>query len=201
MPPPAALEPDGDLTYRIAASDKITVSVANLPELEQREILVDSGGRVSIPLVGAVQVGGLTRSEAQELIEARLRQAYVRAPQVSINLIESSGQVVTVDGEVTQPGLYPVIGQLSLIKAVALAKGTAKYARLEDVVVFRTVGGRKMAALYNLGAIRRGAYEDPAIYPNDVVVVGQSRARQLFDTLLQVAPLLSTPLVVFLQSN
>jgi polysaccharide export outer membrane protein len=58
-----------------------------------------------------------------------------------------------------------------------------------------------MAALYNLKAIRRGQYNDPEVFANDVVVVGDSAARRLFKDFLQVAPLLSTPIIVLLQGN
>jgi len=58
-----------------------------------------------------------------------------------------------------------------------------------------------MAGLYNLGAIRRGVYPDPAIYANDVVVVGDSPSRRLFKNLISLAPILSAPLIVLLQNN
>jgi polysaccharide export outer membrane protein len=56
-----------------------------------------------------------------------------------------------------------------------------------------------MAGLYNIDAIRRGAYADPAIYANDVVVVGDSPARRRFRDLVGVAPLLAAPLIALLQ--
>ena len=82
------------------------------------------------------------------------------------------------------------------MRAIANAKGAAEYARLDDVVVFRSVNGKKMAALYNLTAIRKGLYPDPRIYANDIVVVGDSKARRMFQQFIQMFPLLSTPLVV-----
>jgi polysaccharide export outer membrane protein len=63
------------------------------------------------------------------------------------------------------------------------------------------VNGQQLAALYNLQAIRRGVYDDPEVYANDVVVVGDSAARRLFRDALQVVPLLSTPLIIALQRN
>ncbi len=59
----------------------------------------------------------------------------------------------------------------------------------------RTVDGRKMAGLYNIDAIRRGAYDDPAIYANDVVFVGDSPQRRRFRYLVSLAPLLAAPLI------
>ncbi len=59
---------------------------------------------------------------------------------------------------------------------MAKAKGANEFARLNDVVVFRTVDGKLLAALYELDQIRRGLYADPRIYPADLVVVGETTA-------------------------
>ena len=118
-----------------------------------------------------------------------------------MNLKETVSQVITVDGQVKEPGLYPVIGRMTLMRAIATAKGADEFAKLNDVVVFRTVSGQKMAALYNLKAIRRGFYDDPEVYANDVVVVGDSQARRLFKDALQIVPLLTTPLILLLRNN
>ena len=67
--------------------------------------------------------------------------------------------------------------------------------------MFRTVNGQNMAALYNLDAIRRGYYEDPEIFANDVVVVGNNPARRIFRDVLTAAPLLTTPIIALLQNN
>ena len=56
-----------------------------------------------------------------------------------------------------------------------------------------------MAGLYDLGAIRRGVYDDPLVYANDVVVVGDSPSRRLFKNVLSVAPLLVAPAVALIQ--
>ena len=88
---------------------------------------------------------------------------------------------------------------MTLMRAVARAQGISDLAKLDDVVVFRTVDGRKLAALYNLGMIRRAAYADPAIYAGDVVVVGRSEARRLFKDVLAAGGLVTTPLIVALQ--
>jgi polysaccharide export outer membrane protein len=88
---------------------------------------------------------------------------------------------------------------MTLLRAVATARGVTENASLREVVVFRTVEGQKMAAIYNLDALRRGTYADPELYANDVVVVGDSVARRRFASILQVAPLLTTPLILLLQ--
>lgn len=182
----------------IGPLDTIEVDVFNVADLS-REMQVDAGGRIAMPLVGTVDVRGKTAQEVAATIEAALRGRYVRNPEVTINIKSSVSQVVTIDGQVIEPGLYPVTNQMTLLRAVASAKGLSEFARLDDVVILRTVEGRKMAGLYNIQAIRRGAYEDPAIYANDVIVVGDSPQRRRFRDFVSLSPLLAAPLIAFLQ--
>ena len=182
-------------TSLIGPYDKLSVKVFGLEELSQEEVQADASGRISVPLAGSVQAGGRTTDQVAEEIAEKLRENHVRNPRVAVNLRDAIAQVITVGGEVKEPGVYPVTSQLTLLGAVSRAKGTTEFAKLDDVVVFRTVGGQRMAALYNIAAIRRGVYEDPRMYPNDVVMVGDSPGRRLFRDILQTAPSLLTPLI------
>jgi len=200
LPPPTRADfTNTSRTYYIGAYDRLEIDVFGVPEL-RRELQVDASGKVSFPLAGNIDAAGLTPAELATTIEERLRGRYVREPQVTVNLREIVSQLVTVDGEVENPGAYPVVGRMTLERAVARAGGTTDMARLRDVVVFRTVEGQRYAALYNLQAIRRGNYPDPEVYANDVVIVGDSPARRLFRDILQTAPLLTSPLIVLLRS-
>jgi polysaccharide biosynthesis/export protein len=197
LPPPDRSDlTQQDRPYLIGAFDKLTIDVFGIEELSKKEVQTDASGRISFPLAGIIEAAGKTPAEIERIIEERLRGRFVRQPQVTVNLKETVSQVVTVDGQVREPGLYPVIGKMTLMRAVATAKGTAEFAKLNDVVVFRTVSGQKMAALYNLKAIRRGYYDDPEIFANDVVVVGDSNARRIFKDALTVLPLITTPLIL-----
>jgi polysaccharide export outer membrane protein len=88
------------------------------------------------------------------------------------------------------------MGEMTLLRTIAVAKGTTDLAQTESVLIFREVAGQRYAGAYNLKAIRQGNYPDPEVFPNDVVVVGDSTTRKLFRDL---APLITTPLVVLLQ--
>lgn len=202
LPPPERTDlVEQNRPYLIGPFDKLIIDVFGIDDLSKKEVQTDAGGRISFPLAGIVEAAGKTPAEVEEELEGRLRGRFVRDPQVTVNLKETVSQVITVDGQVKEPGLYPVIGRMTLMRAVATAKGSAEFAKLDDVVIFRTVGGQKMAALYNLRAIRRGYYDDPEVFANDVVVVGDSAGRRLFKDALQVAPLLITPLILLLQNN
>ncbi len=182
----------------IGPLDTIQVDVFNVPDLS-REMQVDASGRISMPLAGTIEARGKTAEELASAVKAALRARYVRSPEVTVNIKSSVSQVVTVDGQVVEPGLYPVTNQMTLLRVIASAKGLAEFARQDDVVILRTVEGRKMAGLYNIEAIRRGAYDDPLIYANDVVVVGDSPQRRLFRDFVSLAPLLAGPLIAVLQ--
>jgi len=182
----------------IGPLDTIQVDVFNVPDLS-REMQVDASGRIAMPLVGTVDARGKTAQEVAQSIETALRGRYVRNPEVTINIKSSVSQVVTIDGQVVEPGLYPVTNQMTLLRAIASAKGLSEFARQDEVVILRTVDGRRMAGLYNIDAIRRGAYDDPAIYANDVVVVGDSPQRRMFRDFVSLAPLLAAPLIAVLQ--
>lgn len=182
----------------IGPLDTIQVDVFNVPELS-REMQVDASGRISMPLLGTVDARGKTADELARSIEAALRGRYVRNPQVTVNIKNSVSQVVTVDGQVVEPGLYAVTNQMTLMRAIASAKGLSEYARANDVVILRTVDGRHMAGLYNIGAIRRGLYEDPPVYASDVIVVGDSPQRRLFRDIVSLSPLIAAPIIALLK--
>ena len=189
----------GDLTAAdrpslIGPLDTILVDVFNVPELS-REIQVDASGRIAMPLAGTLDARGRTAEELAGTIRTALRERYIRDPQVTVNLKSSVSQVVTIDGQVAEPGLYPVTNQMTLMRAIASAKGLSEFARQDDVVILRTVNNQRMAGLYNIGAIRRGAYDDPMIYANDIIQVGDSPARRRFRDIVSLAPLISAPII------
>ena len=196
LPPPTLARADG--AFVLGPLDKIKVRVAGIEELNQ-EFQIDASGSITFPYAGRIQAGGKTPAELAEAITEGLRRGHVRDPQVSVNLDETVSRTITVDGEVTQPGQYPVAARMTLMRAVAQARGLTEFARARHVVVFRTVGGQDMAALYDLAAIRQGLYSDPLVYPDDVVVVGSSQARRLFRDLLASSGLLIAPIVALLQ--
>lgn len=201
LPAPTRLDlADGSREHLVGPFDKISVEVYGIPELS-RTVQVDANGAIALPLAGQIDALGRSPGELSEMVAERLRGGHVRDPRVTVGIVETVSQVVTVDGEVEAPGLYPVGGNMTLMRAIARAGGTGEFAEAKHVVVFRKVDGRSMAALYDLRAIRLAAYEDPDVYPNDVIVVGESQARRIFPQLIQGASLLVTPLVALLDSN
>lgn len=184
-------------SYVIGPLDRVTIDVYGVPDVS-RTVQVDASGTVALPLVGEVLAAGRTPSELASEIADRLRNRYVRDPQVTVNA-DTVNQMITVDGQVKQPGLYPVTGRMTLQRAVATARGLTEYANTNYVVVFRQVNNQEMAALYDLRAIRQGIYSDPEVFANDLVLVGEARGLRMFETLLQGAAVLVAPIVTLVR--
>lgn len=190
LPPadPMVTPPASD-AYRLGPADRLQVSVYGIEEL-QAAGMVDTGGFFPMPLVGPIQATGLTTVEFSDAIEARLRERYVRDPQVTVSLVEALSQRVTLDGAVRTPGRYPIMGPTTLTEALSLGQGTSEYARTSQVLIFRTVEGRRYAGVFSLRDIRRGQSVDPRVYGGDVVVVGTDNVRLALRDLAQASPLL-----------
>jgi polysaccharide export outer membrane protein len=188
----------GTRPYLVGPLDRLTVDVFNVTGLTDREIQVDAAGKMSFPLAGVLDVAGRTPGEVEALIAERLRATYIKNPQVTVNVKEAVSQIVTVEGQVRKPGLYPVVGRMTLLQVMAVAEGPGDFANLENVIIYRTVRGQRFAAVHDVDNIRQGAYPDPEIYPNDLVMVGDDEAKRLTKDLLTTFSLLSGPLVISL---
>lgn len=176
--------------YKIHPMDKLTVKVFKAPDISG-DYDVDLTGKISMPLIGEVDAINLTTAELDQRLTEKLGEKYLEHPDVAVAIKQSTSQVVTVDGSVRESGSYPVAGPLSLIQAVALAKGTSEDANPRRVAVFRTIGGQRQAAAFDLTAIRRGEARDPQIYPGDIIVVDGSSIKAAQKQILQSIPLLS----------
>lgn len=177
--------------YQIGPADKLSVTVFQVEDLSFEEIFVDASGRLQLPLLGSVQAAGLTPAELSTELERRLGERYLRNPRVSVSVSEAASQKITVDGAVMKPGVYEMRGRTSLLQAVAMAEGGTRIADLKKVAVFRTVEGRRMIAVFDLVAIRRGEMPDPVVLGDDIVVVDTSRLNARYRDIIEILPGLS----------
>lgn len=176
--------------YKIAPMDKLGIKVFKSEDLSG-DYDVDLAGNISMPLIGQVKAANLTTAELDDVLTQKLGAKYLEHPDVSVAIKASTAHVVTVDGAVTEGGAFPVGGPITLIQAVAMAKGTTEAANARRVAVFRTIGGQRQAAAFDLTAIRRGQAPDPQIYPGDIVVVDGSSLKATQKQILQTIPLLA----------
>lgn len=198
LPAPSRMDLTGSVRpVLVGPYDKLSITIDTSGISEPvREVEVDETGKVYVPGAGVVTVSGKSPSEVAMLLQNELRANYVRDPHVAVVLKESVSQVLTVEGEVKNPGQFPILGETTLLQAMANAKGVTEFASTDDVLVYRTVEGKRLAALYDLKKIRQGIVPDPQLYPKDIIVVGDSPTRRLLRDLASTLPLLSTPILV-----
>src|SRR5690348_16977679 len=129
--------------YTLDAGDKLRVVVFGQDGLTN-SYSVDAGGNITMPLIGPVTARGLTTSELSAAIGARLRQGFIREPHVAVEI--ETYRPFFILGEVTYPGQYPFVANMTVETAVAIAGGFTPRAYHTDVVLSRTVGGQTVRA-------------------------------------------------------
>jgi polysaccharide biosynthesis/export protein len=187
---PAAMSNVAAEDYRIGPLDALDISVLQEPDLTTKAAPVDASGNVNLTLVGDIRASGKTAGELAKEIAALYSRHYLKNPQVSVVVAKPVAQKVTVQGQVIQPGIYPIEGPTTLLGALSLAKGETELAALNDVVVFRNVNGRRSGAVFDVRQIRSGQAADPQIRSNDMVIVGMSGSRQTWRNLMTAVPVL-----------
>jgi len=174
--------------YRLSPTDVIEIQVYNVPTLTQT-VQVDSGGFANLNLIGAVPAAGKTPMELASDLKSRYGKDLLRDPQIAVVVKQAHVDTYTVDGSVQSPGVFPVGGQTSLIKAIAMAKGLDQLANPKEIVVFRNINNQRVAGVFDLNEIRKGVQPDPPIYPNDTIVVASSGTRRTLRDIIGVTPL------------
>ena len=166
--------------YLLDCKDIVSIAVFDVPELSMK-VKVSDEGLLSYPLVGNIIVKGLTTGEVEKVLEERLKDGYVKSPEVTVMLdfalMEGSEEKeVFVIGEVNKTGAIPMIGRhLSLLGAVAKAGGFTKSAAPQRTRIVRVIGGEEKTIMVNLNDVRKGGQSSNVILqPGDVIIVPES---------------------------
>jgi len=174
--------------YRIGLYDVLDINVFEIDDLH-RQVQVDGNGNIVLPLIGDVQAQGRTPAELADDLRVKLNARYVNNAKVEVQVRQSQSEHVTVDGAVNEAGVFPLKGRVTLLQAVAMAKGPmGADANVHKVSIFRTVDGRWTRTQYDLAKIRNGKVDDPLIEPRDVVVVAGSKKQDILRTLGTILP-------------
>lgn len=174
-------------TYQLRPNDTINVVVFREPDLTLNTVPISGTGEISMPLLGPMRVAGLTASQLEAQLEERLN-AYLRFPDVTINIVQYGSHLVTVEGYVTSPGIYNFSPGTKLSGAIALANGPQRIADQDEVAVFRQTEDGIAIAKFDYVAIQSGTMIDPVLEPGDRVVVGLSNLSQYWQDALMALP-------------
>ena len=151
-----------DADYRLGNGDKVRITVFNQRELTD-VYQVDGLGRIAFPLVGQLEVGGLTPKQLEQKLAKVLSPDYVRNPHISVVVL--TYRPFYILGEVTKPGSYPYVSGMTMINAVALAGGFTYRADEDSFDLMRPNGAGKKA--------KSSAKPETPVQPGDVITVNE----------------------------
>jgi polysaccharide export outer membrane protein len=130
-----------DGRYTLDSGDRLRIVVFGQEGLTNA-YLVDAGGSIDMPLIGSVMARGATTDQLADRISAKLRDGYIRDPHVAVEI--ESYRPFFILGEVTAPGQYPYVANMTVETAVAIAGGFTPRALRKNVVLNRSYNGRAM---------------------------------------------------------
>lgn len=149
-------------SYRFSADDTISITVFGEPDLSLKKIRIATNGTVSVPLIGQVQVRGLTGAELEEKLTQLFADGYLKKPAITVSIVEY--RQFYINGEVKKPGGYSFRDGLTVERAVALAGGFSERASKSKI----TIAHEK-----NTDKTTRVKLTTP-IQPGDVITVEES---------------------------
>jgi len=120
--------------YVLGPEDEISITVWDHPDLTRKE-RINLEGKISFPLIGELQVTGLSQLQLEKKLKEMLAEGYIVDPQVSIQVTEYRSQKIFVIGEVNSPGAYPLTRRTLLVEAIAMAGGVKPEADNEVMIV------------------------------------------------------------------
>jgi polysaccharide biosynthesis/export protein len=122
--------------YLVSVGDMLNIRVLGHEDMSTH-VRVRSDGRVAVPIIGEIAAAGKRPSALRSEIEGRLKD-YLVMPSVTLNIDESLPLRITILGEVTRPGVFPVEPNTSLAQALALGGGVTEYATRDRIFLVRT---------------------------------------------------------------
>jgi polysaccharide export outer membrane protein len=160
-----------DPGYKIGAQDVLRIDVWKEAEIS-RSVPVRPDGKISLPLLNDVQAAGLTAMELSIVITEGLKK-FINAPQVTVTITEINSRRVYVTGEVTRPGAFPLLPDMTVLQALTSAGGFTQFARTKKIYVLRSEGGKQVKHPFNYNEIVKGNHpeENIPLQPGDTIVV------------------------------
>ncbi|MCE5336082.1 MAG: polysaccharide export protein [Desulfobacteraceae bacterium] len=164
--------PEGDALYQIGTGDVLEITVYGEESLNRTGLVVRPDGKISFPLVGDIEVGGLTTTQAKDSLEKQLRE-YIPGAVAAVSVVQLGSLQYYVVGKVNKPGMYNVSKPLTVLQALAMAGGLTPFADESKIIIMRNYGSETARLPFNYKKIKRGlnVEENILLKRGDVVVV------------------------------
>jgi len=157
---------------RVGTDDVFDVRVYGEPELTG-SYRIATDGTIDYPLAGRVHVSGLRTGEIQQLLVAKLKDGYLKTPQITVTVKERNSQKITVFGQVTRPGQVAYYPNMTIVDAIANAGGFTGIAAKNSVNLRREVSGKIETHIFPVADITEGRSQNVMVLPGDVLVVDE----------------------------
>jgi polysaccharide export outer membrane protein len=163
--------PLDDPEYKIGAQDVLRIDVWKEDQLT-RTVPVRPDGKVTLPLLNDVQAAGLTPMRLASIITDGLKK-YFNNPQVTITVTEINSRRIYVTGEVSRPGAFPLLPNMTALQALSSSGGFTQFAKTKRIYILRSEDGKQVKLPFNYNEVVGGKKPDQniSLQPGDVIVV------------------------------
>jgi len=158
--------------YQVGPDDVLSIVVWKQPDISVAQIPVRPDGRLSLPLVGEIQVRGLTTRQIKEVVTERLKE-YVTEPNVTVIVLQVHYPVAYLIGEVNRPGPVPIRQDTTVLQLISMAGGFTNFADRDNVKILRREGGKDYRLKFDYPAVVKGKHPEQnlVVRPGDVILV------------------------------
>jgi polysaccharide biosynthesis/export protein len=157
--------------YVIGARDILSVIFWRDKDMSA-DVSVRPDGMISLPLINEIRAEGLTPDQLRDQVTQRAAR-YVADPTVSIVVREIHSRQVYITGEIRRPGAYSLMMPTTVMQLISLAGGVGEFAKIKDIIILRTEGGKQLAIEFNYKDVRNGKKltQNILLKPGDTIIV------------------------------
>ena len=165
-------QPSGPAQYKIGIGDILEIVTWKEPDFSREEIIVRLDGNISFPLLDDISAAGRTPTQLKKTIEAKLKE-FVASPSVTVTVRNAASQRFYVLGEVANTGEYPLVKDLTVLQAFALAGGFTEWASKKEIILFRKESGKEKVIQINYRDILKNKdfSQNVQIKADDTIIV------------------------------
>ena len=158
--------------YKIGIGDILEIVTWKEPDFSREEIIVRLDGKISFPLLDDIQAANQTPTQLKKSIEAKLKE-YVATPSVTVTVRDAASQRFYILGEVANTGEYPLVKDLTVLQAFALAGGFTEWASKKEIILYRKENDKdKVIRINYKGLIKNKDFsQNVQIKSNDTIIV------------------------------
>lgn len=157
---------------RLGVDDVLDVKVMGEADLSG-QYRVGSDGKIFFPWIGELTVQGMSPPDARALIARKLKEGYLKDPQVTVAIAQWNSRKVLIQGQVARPGAVAYGVRMTLLEAISAAGGFTPLASVNSVKIRREVSGKVLTKVYRVGDITEGRLPDVLLLPGDILLVDE----------------------------